>query len=556
MQIIKRDGTAVDFRKEKIYNALRKCRDAVCPQLKAKVLLDIAVRVAKKVREFDDVHVEDVQDAVEFELMDAKLFAMAKAYIEYRHLHKIRRDGLNDLMSTCREILFADSAGVDSKRSNANINSDAPMGMMLNLGAETAKFFNNTCVLPPEFADAHREKFIHIHDQDFSMITLNCCQIDTAKLLANGFSTGHGFVREPQSIRSAAALAAIAVQSNQNDMFGGQSLNGFDFAMAKYVTLSFAKAFLKEINHFCLYAGDAVPQPFITPAFAYGRELTLRNLMKAGVDPSSAALIYRNACREVEDETHQAMEALIHNFNTLHSRAGAQVPFSSLNYGMDTSPEGRLVTRELLNAIEAGLGHGETAIFPISVFQIKRGVNFDEGDPNCDLFKRACEVSAKRLFPNFLNLDAPYNLQYYKPDDYNSFVATMGCRTRVMSNVNGAEVSSGRGNFAFVTINLPKLALEAHGDTKRFFELFDEYIDICRDYLKFRLKFIAEKHVYNFPFLMGQGVWLDSDKLKPTDKIGDVLKHASYSIGFCGLAEALKFLTGSHHGESDKAQSL
>ena len=318
MQIIKRDGTAVDFRKEKIYNALRKCRDAVCPQLKAKVLLDIAVRVAKKVREFDDVHVEDVQDAVEFELMDAKLFAMAKAYIEYRHLHKIRRDGLNDLMSTCREILFADSAGVDSKRSNANINSDAPMGMMLNLGAETAKFFNNTCVLPPEFADAHREKFIHIHDQDFSMITLNCCQIDTAKLLANGFSTGHGFVREPQSIRSAAALAAIAVQSNQNDMFGGQSLNGFDFAMAKYVRKSFEHALEKEFDR--------------------ARDYNVNH-------PQLMEKIFANAQREVEDETHQAMEALIHNFNTLHSRAGAQVPFSSLNYGMDTSPEGRLVTR-------------------------------------------------------------------------------------------------------------------------------------------------------------------------------------------------------------------
>ncbi len=556
MQITKRDGTRVEFDKVKIYNALRHCRDAVSPHIEAKILYDITERTVEAVKDFDTIHVEDVQDAVQTELMKAGLYVMATAYIEYRHLHKIRRDALYDLMKACHEILFADSSDVDSKRSNANINSDASMGIMLNLGAETAKFFNNTCVLPKVFADAHREKFIHIHDQDFSMITFNCCQIDTAKLLDGGFSTGHGYVREPNSIRSAAALACIAVQANQNDMFGGQSLNGFDFAMAKYVRKSFQNALLKEVDRVKSYVGFGEQSDVYRYACNYKNDSTVTELIFAGLQPTQAHNAYKFACREVEQETHQAMEALIHNFNTLHSRAGAQVPFSSLNYGMDTSPEGRLVTRELLNAIEAGLGHGETAIFPISVFQLKRGVNFDEGDPNYDLFRRACEVSSKRLFPNFLNLDAPYNAKYYKAGDYNSFVATMGCRTRVMSNVNGAEVSSGRGNFAFVTINLPKLALEANGDVKRFFKLFDEYINLSRDYLKFRLETIANKHAYNFPFLMGQGVWLDSDKLKPTDKIGDVLKHASYSIGFCGLAEALVALTGKHHGESDKAQQL
>ena len=269
-----------------------------------------------------------------------------------------------------------------------------------------------------------------------------------------------------------------------------------------------------------------------------------------------AAKIYRQACADVAEETHQAMEALIHNFNTLHSRAGAQVPFSSINYGMDTSPEGRLVINEVLNAIEAGLGNGETPIFPISVFQLKSGVNYNVDDPNYDLFRQACKVSAKRLFPNFVNIDAPYNLQYYKPGDYNSCVATMGCRTRVMSNVNGREESGSRGNFAFVTINLPKLALESRGNLEKFFALYDKYITLCHDYLLCRLKTIEEKHVYNFPFLMGQGVWMDSEKLKPTDKIKDVLKHASYSIGFCGLAECLVALTGKHHGQSDEAQQL
>lgn len=556
MQVIKRDGKKVDFDKTKIYRALCKCRDAVDPDIGSKVMYDITERVSKKIRGFDEVHVENIQDVVEFELMHAKLFAMAKAYITYRDRHKIRRDAVNDLMSTCREIICDDSENVDSKRSNANINTDAPMGIMLELGAETAKHFNNTCVLPPEFADAHREKFIHIHDQDFSMITFNCCQIDTAKVLDGGFSTGHGFLREANSIRTAAAQAAIIVQSNQNDMFGGQSLNGFDFAMAKYVRKSFVAALKKELDRLRFYMFLTVDSNIDFDKCRYESHDTVTQLQNAGLTPTMALTVHQVACREVETETHQAMEALVHNFNTLHSRAGAQVPFSSLNYGMDTSPEGRLVTRELLNAIEAGLGHGETAIFPISVFQLKRGVNYDEGDPNYDLFKRACEVSAKRLFPNFLNLDAPYNLQYYKPGDYNSFVATMGCRTRVMSNVNGAEVSSGRGNFAFVTINLPKLALEVGGDTKKFFALFDEYIDLCRDYLKFRRDFIAKKHVYNFPFLMGQGVWLDSDKLKPDDTIADVLKHASYSIGFCGLAECLVALTGKHHGESYEAQSL
>ena len=271
---------------------------------------------------------------------------------------------------------------------------------------------------------------------------------------------------------------------------------------------------------------------------------------------SSFDMIYELACQEVEEETHQAMEAVVHNFCSLHSRAGAQVPFSSLNYGIDTSPEGRLVVKELLTATWNGLGNGETPIFPIQVYQIKKGINYYPEDPNYDLFKLACKVSAKRLFPNFLSLDATYNLQYYKEGDYNSYVATMGCRTRVMGNVNGPEESGSRGNFSFVTINLPKLAVEANKDMAKFWKLLDKYIALSHDYLLFRYEIISKKHVYNYPFLMEQGVWMDSEKADRNDTIKDLLKHASYSIGFCGLAECLVALIGKHHGESEEAQEL
>ena len=413
----------------------------------------------------------------------------------------------------------------------------------------------------------------------------NCCQIDLLKLFHGGFSTGHGFLREPNSIRAYASLACIAIQSNQNDMFGGQSINCFDYAMAEGVKKSFRKAVIDEAYRAMRYrfgAADFMPEKefkdkikeftdFSQCSYSESREAQperwditealRRTLTGALTRPddeltTEAGYIYKLACEDVAEETHQAMEALIHNFNTLHSRAGAQVPFSSINYGMDTSPEGRLAVSEVLNAIWSGLGNGETAIFPISVFQIKAGVNYNPGDPNYDLFLKACKVSAKRLFPNFVNLDAPYNLQYYKPGDYNSYVATMGCRTRVMSNVNGPEQSGSRGNFAFTTINLPKLALEAQGDLDKFWQLFDKYIQVSHDYLLARLHVIEQKHVYNYPFLMGQGVWLGSEKLRADDSIKEVLKHASYSIGFCGLAECLVALMGKHHGESEEAQQL
>lgn len=585
--VTKRSGSRVVYDRSKIHNAIAKANVEVDGDghMSEAQVDKVTQAVEAAIAERDGISVEEIQDIVEKELMKADCYDVAKRYITYRQKHTERREAQHHLMEAYRDIFFADAVDSDMKRDNANINTDASMGIMLKLGAEGAKHFVDNYVLDEEYREADQQNFIHIHDKDFSLITYNCCQIDLLKLFHGGFSTGHGFLREPNSIRAYASLACIAIQSNQNDMFGGQSINAFDYAMAEGVAKSFRKAVLDETYKCLAYrAGHVAPERYKNLRQELDENIDFANcryteqegperdkgvqeilnaldLVTSGDHTQDEALeearcIYDLACADVVEETHQAMEALIHNFNTLHSRAGAQVPFSSINYGMDTSPEGRLATRETLNAIWAGLGNGETAIFPISVFQLKAGVNYNPEDPNYDLFQLACKVSAKRLFPNFVNIDAPYNLQYYKPGNYNSCVATMGCRTRVMSNVNGPEESGSRGNFSFITINLPKLALEAKGDLNKFWELFDKYIRISHDYMLSRLAVIEQKHVYNYPFLMGQGVWMGSEKLKPTDTIKDVLKHASYSIGFCGLAECLVALTGHHHGESEEAQQL
>ncbi|MBQ7705780.1 MAG: anaerobic ribonucleoside triphosphate reductase, partial [Selenomonadaceae bacterium] len=480
--VIKRAGNAVEYNREKIFNAISGANnDATSAEnkLQAADIEKVTSAVELAISERENIGVEEIQDEVEMALMKNGFFDVAKQFILYREKHSQRRIAQKKLMETYKEIFFADSANVDLKRDNANINTDASMGIMLKLGAEGAKHFVDNYVLPEEFATADKENWIHIHDKDFSLITLNCCQIDLLKLFHGGFSTGHGFLREPNSIRSYASLACIAVQSNQNDMFGGQSINAFDYAMAEGVRKSFKKIIKAEVARACEFCdiAPAAAIDFNICTYSEGdNSAAVENLAAVVGSKNLAEKIYRQACKDVEEETHQAMEALIHNFNTLHSRAGAQVPFSSINYGMDTSPEGRLAIREVLNAIDAGLGNGETPIFPISVFQLKAGVNYNVDDKNYDLFRQACRVSAKRLFPNFVNLDAPYNLQYYKPGDYNSYVATMGCRTRVMANVNGKEQSGSRGNFSFVTINLPKLALEAKGSVEEFFKLYDKYI--------------------------------------------------------------------------------
>lgn len=417
----------------------------------------------------------------------------------------------------------------DLKRDNANINGDSPMGAMLQYGANTAKEYNLEYLVDPEIAKLHRDGWIHIHDLDFYAWTTTCTQIELRKLFKNGFNTGHGHLRAPKSIGSYAALAAIAIQSNQNDQHGGQSVVDFDYAMAEGVRYTYQK-YLKEGYEICERLNDLKDKAWILD---YAMEKTTR-------------------------DTYQAMEGFIHNMNTMHSRAGAQVPFSSINYGTDTSWEGRLAIEQLLLATEAGLGHGETPIFPIQIFRVKEGVNYNPDDPNYDLFKLAMKVSAKRLFPNFAFIDAPFNLQYYKPGHPETEVAYMGCRTRVMGNVYdpSREIAPGRGNLSFTSINLPRLGIESKGDYLTFFKLLDKMLDATMQQLLDRYKIQASRIVRNFPFLMGEGVWMDSDGLSPDDTVGEVLKHGTLSIGFCGLAECLVALNGKHHGEDEFSQEL
>lgn len=417
----------------------------------------------------------------------------------------------------------------DLKRDNANINGDSPMGAMLQYGANTAKEYNLEYLIKPAIAELHRDGWIHIHDLDFYAWTTTCTQIELRKLFKNGFNTGHGHLRAPKSIGSYAALAAIAIQSNQNDQHGGQSVVDFDYAMAEGVRCTYQK-YLKEGYEICERLNDLKDKAWILD---YAMEKTTR-------------------------DTYQAMEGFIHNLNTMHSRAGAQVPFSSINYGTDTSWEGRLAIEQLLLATEAGLGHGETPIFPIQIFRVKEGVNYNPDDPNYDLFKLAMKVSAKRLFPNFAFIDAPFNLQYYKPGHPETEVAYMGCRTRVMGNVYdpSREIAPGRGNLSFTSINLPRLGIESKGDYLTFFKLLDKMLDATMQQLLDRYEIQASRVVRNFPFLMGEGVWMDSDKLRPDDEVGEVLKHGTLSIGFCGLAECLVALNGKHHGEDEFSQEL
>ena len=579
-KIIKRDGREVAFDRVKIADAIYKA---------AQVLggndYEMAQDLAEKVETYVEntiqgriPTVEEVQDAVEHTLIENGHARTAKEYILYRAERTRVREMNTRLMKTLEDLTFKDAEDNDVKRENANIDGDTAMGTMLKYGSESAKQFYEMYVLNPKHAKAHREGDIHIHDLDFLTLTTTCCQIDIIKLFKDGFSTGHGFLREPNDIQSYSALACIAIQSNQNDQHGGQSIPNFDYGMAIGVAKTYSKLYTKNLAKAAEILED---KPDLEEKF---KEIKQKIADETGVKPRLEAseeycrleapylaeIVGEDAVerlqkfavkyseKETDRATYQAMEALVHNLNTMHSRAGAQVPFSSINYGTDTTPEGRMVIRNILLAEDAGLGNGETPIFPIHIFKVKEGINYNEGDPNYDLFKLACRVSAKRLFPNFSFLDAPFNLQYYKPGDYNSEVAYMGCRTRVMSNVYDPtrEVTCGRVNLSFTSINLPRIAINAHGNVEWFFEELERKVDLVIEQLLERFKIQAAKKVRNYPFLMGQGVWLDSDKLSPDDKVGEVLKHGTLTIGFIGLAECLKALIGKHHGESKEAQSL
>lgn len=584
--IRKRNGTVVAFDAQKIRNAIFKANIRIASERMSEKILDSLTR--EVVKEFDDGKtiptVEQIQDIVEEKLIAADYAKTAKAYILYRAEHQKMREMDENLMKIYEDLTFKPSEDADMKRENANIDADTAMGTMLKYGSEGAKCFYDAYVIPSEIAQAHKHGDIHIHDKDFYALTETCCQIDLIKLFDGGFSTGHGYLREPNDIRSYAALACIAIQANQNEMHGGQSIPNFDYAMAKGVKKTFRKVYFKALTQFLQIHESLSYEDAAALVAAIREEIdvpvqmdkmdefgeALKNYLpehqrKNAFQPISAETAFaahsyaqKNALMETEDATYQAMEALIHNLNTMNSRAGAQVPFSSVNYGTDTSPEGRLAMKNMLLATERGLGEGETAIFPIQIFKVKEGINYNEGDPNYDLFKLSCRVSAKRLFPNFSFIDAPFNLQYYKPGHPETEIAYMGCRTRVIGNVYdpSRQVVNGRGNLSFTSINLPRIGIEAKGDIKKFYEILDSRIDLVIEQLLHRFKIQCGKKVYNYPFLMGQGVWIDSQKLKPEDSIAEVLKHGTLSIGFIGLAETLKVLVGKHHGESAESQKL
>ena len=580
-RIIKRDGREVAFDRSKITDAIFKAAQ-VLGGSDYQMAQDLAAQVEAYVEhilgEGAVPTVEQVQDAVEHTLIENGHARTAKEYILYRAERTRVREMNTRLMKTLEDLTFKDAEDSDTKRENANIDGDTAMGTMLKYGSESAKQFYEMYVLNPRHAKAHMDGDIHIHDLDFLTLTTTCCQIDIIKLFKDGFSTGHGFLREPNDIQSYAALACIAIQSNQNDQHGGQSIPNFDYGMAVGVAKTYSKLYTKNLAKAAEILEDLPDQEEAFKAIKQrvAAETGLAPRLLRSEDYCAAEARYlaeivgadrvrrlqefavKYAERETDRAAYQAMEALVHNLNTMHSRAGAQVPFSSINYGTDTTPEGRMVIKNILLAEDAGLGNGETPIFPIHIFKVKEGVNYNEGDPNYDLFKLAMRVSAKRLFPNFSFLDAPFNLQYYKPGDYNTEVAYMGCRTRVMQNVYDPtrEVTCGRGNLSFTSINLPRIAINAHGSVEWFFEDLERKVDLVIEQLLERYKIQAAKKARNYPFLMGQGVWLDSDKLAPDDSVGEVLKHGTLTIGFIGLAECLKALIGKHHGESKEAQNL
>ena len=579
--ITKRDGRRVVYDEGKIAAAIERAFDAVESgkgNEEAKRLAGIVTREINARESAEIPSVEDIQDQVEQTLITEGYAKTAKAYILYRAERSRTREAKTRLMHILEDITFKDASESDVKRENANIDGDTAMGTMLKYGSESAKQFYDMYVLNPEHARAHREGDIHIHDLDFLTLTTTCTQIDLTQLFKDGFSTGHGVLREPQDIGSYSALACIAIQSNQNDQHGGQAIASFDYDMAPGVAKTYIKEYRRALgaalelllNHDAAneeaksivrqIENESGAKPTLKPNKEF--DDALRERLTAMSDEATAERIIHYATergyRETERRTYQAMEAFIHNLNTMHSRAGAQTPFSSINYGMDTSPEARMVMRNLLLATESGLGNGETPIFPIQIFRVKEGVSYNPGDPNYDLFRLAIRVSAKRLFPNFSFVDAPFNLKYYKPGHHETEIAYMGCRTRVIGNVYDPtrEVCNRRGNLSFTSINLPRIAIESHGDIDKFFKTLDERMDLVFEQLDERFEIQARKKVRNYPFLMGEGVWLDSEKLGWDDEVREVLKHGTLSVGFIGLAETLVALIGEHHGQSERAQQL
>ena len=585
LTVIKRSGKKVEWNGTKIAIAIKKAFDSLEKDEENhysekdvnKVYNAVIKRIEKEYKNEEKIKIEAIQDLIESELQKQGYPDVYKEFSDYRERRNISRQVFfgekkqHKFLKALESLGLKSASEVNDKRENANVDGDTAMGTMLQYGSTVSKEFAKAYLMKPKFAEAHDNGDIHIHDMDFlPMGTTTCCQIDLNKLFKNGFSTGHGYLRQPKDIISYTALAAIAIQANQNDQHGGQAIPAFDYYMAPGVLATFKKQLKQSIydyldlTDFEYYINmDRIAKEIdklktididlnMFEPFTKGSTQLKRLFKKA----------YEKAYEKTDRQTYQAMEAFIHNLNTMHSRAGAQVPFSSINFGTDTSSEGRMVIKNYLLATDAGLGNHETPIFPISIFKVKSGVNFNKEDPNYDLFRLSCEVSAKRLFPNFSFIDAPFNLEYYKKDDYETEVGYMGCRTRVLADVTSDyPITPGRGNLSFTSINLPRLGIK-HGivsgetDLDGFFQELEEIMDLVKDQLLERFEIQCSKRIYNFPFLLGQGVWMDSEKLKTNDRLRKVLKHGTLTFGFIGLAECLKALIGKHHGESEEAQKL
>jgi anaerobic ribonucleoside-triphosphate reductase len=546
--VVKRDGRIVGFNEQKIMAAVRKAMLHTEKGEDERLIQQIADHIGFGGKA--QMTVEGIQNLVELELMKSSRKDVAKAYIAYRNQRSIARK------AKTRDI-FLEIINVknnDVTRENANMNADTPAGMMMKFSSETTKPFVDDYLLSEESREAVKHNYLHIHDKDYYPTkSLTCCQHPLDNILERGFCAGHGSSRAAKRIETASVLACISLETAQNEMHGGQAIPAFDFYLAPFVRSSFIEELknLEELN------GED---------YSHLYNKVLDDYLKLPLDGlKGEARTVQHAMNKTVARVHQAMEAFIHNMNTIHSRGGNQVVFSSINYGTDTSAEGRCVIRELLNSTYNGVGNGETAIFPIQIWKKKRGVNYLKGDRNYDLYELACKVTARRFFPNFLNLDATFNQSdAWRADDpkrYMHEVATMGCRTRVFENKFGMKTSVGRGNLSFSTINIVRLAIECMGIKNKeerincFFAKLDKMLDVTAKQLNERYDFQKTAFAKQFPLLM-RSLWLGADQLNPNDSIEAVINQGTLSIGFIGLAECLKALLGVHHGESDEAQKL
>ena len=546
--VVKRDGRVVGFNEQKIMGAIRKAMMHTDKGEDAQLLQQITDHISFKGK--SQMTVEAIQDAVEVELMKSKRKDVAQKYIQYRNQRSIARKAKT-------RAVFLDIVNIknnDVTRENANMNADTPAGMMMKFASETTKPFVDDYLLSEEVRDAVKHNYLHIHDKDYYPTkSLTCCQHPLDNILDHGFTAGHGSSRPAKRIETAAVLACISLECAQNEMHGGQAIPAFDFYLAPFVRTSF----IEEVKSLEQLLGEDLSRLYHTPIDDY----IVRPLDGLKGDERTI----QHAINKTTARVHQSMEAFIHNMNTIHSRGGNQVVFSSINYGTDTSAEGRCIMRELLNSTYEGVGNGETAIFPIQIWKKKRGVNYLPGDPNYDLYELACKVTARRFFPNFLNLDASFNQSdEWRADDpkrYLHEVATMGCRTRVFENRFGPKTSVARGNLSFTTINIVRLAIECMdiADEKEridsFFAKLDNMLEVAARQLDERFQFQKTAFAKQFPLLMSK-LWLGCEKLKAGDTIESVINQGTLGIGFIGLAECLKALVGVHHGESEKAQEL